>query len=54
LMEMADGRSLGHANWRLAILSIPEKVAERQHFDRMTFPVNCDSPILFSWLWKRR
>jgi hypothetical protein len=52
LMDFIDGRNLGHADLVTQVMSIPARVAERERFDRNTFPTVYESPRLFGWIFE--
>jgi hypothetical protein len=54
LLDIVDGKVLGHRDTVQQLRSIPEKVAEQAHWDKAFFGGRVyTSPILFRWVWER-
>ena len=51
LVEFADGKTLGHADFVYEIRGIPFRVARAQALDAARFQNTFNAPTLFRWVW---
>ena len=54
LMEYADNRQVGHADWILELEIVRIGIADAQKFDAAMFPKTFSQPKLFGWVFGRR